>query len=200
MLGQRIIQFPGADAKKPADALARAEHFRREFKDNELSVAAVAAHAISTNDRATLAASAALARKYGAPIVIHVAETEDEVKTVREQYGMTPVAALESLGGLGPTTIAAHGGWGTDAGIGMPKRTGPGAPLQCPDTVKTRSRKPASRSLRSQTCTTGRPAARSTTTSWPSPMLQGKARRFLTRDWPPWPRPGIKVRASSTCA
>src|SRR4051812_40251950 len=123
VLGETVIQFPVADAKTPADALARAENFIKEFKDNGLVVPAVAPHAIYTNDRATLAASAALARKYGVPIVIHVAETEDEVKTAREQYQMTPIAALESIGVLGPSTIAAHAVWATDADIAILKRT-----------------------------------------------------------------------------
>src|SRR4051812_25488958 len=126
VLGETVIQFPVADAKTPADALARAETFIKEFKDNGLVVPAVAPHAIYTNDRTTLSASAALARKYGVPIVIHVAETEDEVKTAREQYQMTPIAALESLGVLGPTTIAAHAVWATDADIAILKRTGTG--------------------------------------------------------------------------
>src|SRR5882672_3003814 len=64
VLGQTIIQFPVADAKTPADALARAEKFIREFKDNGLVVPAVAPHALYTNDTATLKASAELARKY----------------------------------------------------------------------------------------------------------------------------------------
>jgi 5-methylthioadenosine/S-adenosylhomocysteine deaminase len=126
VLGETVIQFPVADAKTPADALARAERFIKEFKDNGLIVPAVAPHAIYTNDRATLAASAALARKYGVPIVIHFAETEDEVKTAREQYQMTPTAALESIGVLGPTTIGAHGVWVNDADIAILKRTGTG--------------------------------------------------------------------------
>jgi 5-methylthioadenosine/S-adenosylhomocysteine deaminase len=63
VLGETIIQFPVADAKTPADALARAERFIREFKDNGLVVPAVAPHAIYTNDKETLAASAALARR-----------------------------------------------------------------------------------------------------------------------------------------
>jgi 5-methylthioadenosine/S-adenosylhomocysteine deaminase len=37
VLGQTIIQFPVADAKTPADGLARAERFIREFKDNARS-------------------------------------------------------------------------------------------------------------------------------------------------------------------
>src|SRR5690349_1364131 len=59
VLGETIIQFPVADAKTPAEALARAERFIREFKDNGLIVPAVAPHALYTNDAASLAASAA---------------------------------------------------------------------------------------------------------------------------------------------
>src|SRR4051812_37362237 len=124
VLGETIIQFPVADAKTPAEGLARAERFIREFKDNGLVVPAVAPHALYTNDRGTLTASAALARKYGVPIVIHFAETEDEVKTAREQYQLTPTAALESIGVLGETTIGAHGVWVNDADIAILKRTG----------------------------------------------------------------------------
>jgi 5-methylthioadenosine/S-adenosylhomocysteine deaminase len=126
VLGETIIQFPVADAKTPAEGLARAERFIREYKDNGLIVPAVAPHALYTNDKATLTASAALARKYGVPIVIHFAETEDEVKSAREQYQMTPTAALESLGVLGPTTIGAHGVWVNDADVAILKRTGTG--------------------------------------------------------------------------
>src|SRR5499427_2679334 len=103
VLGETIIQFPVADAKTPAEGLARAERFVKEFKDNGLVVPAVAPHALYTNDKASLVASAELARKYGVPIVIHFAETEDEVRIARDQYQMTPTASLESLGVLGPT-------------------------------------------------------------------------------------------------
>ena len=34
VLGQTIIQFPVADAKTPAEGLARAERFIKEFKDD----------------------------------------------------------------------------------------------------------------------------------------------------------------------
>src|SRR5947208_2174058 len=114
VLGQTIIQFPVADAKTPADGLARAERFIQEFKDNGLVVPAVAPHALYTNDRASLVASAALGRKYDVPVLIHFAETEDEVRTAREQYSMSPAAALESIGFWGPKTLAAHGIWVSD--------------------------------------------------------------------------------------
>ena len=122
VLGQTIIQFPVADARTPADALARAERFIKEFKDNGLVVPAVAPHALYTNDRTTLVASAELGRNYGVPVIIHFSETEDEIKLARDQYKMTPAAYLESIGFWGPNTLAAHGVWVTDDDIAILKR------------------------------------------------------------------------------
>jgi len=122
VLGQTIIQFPVADAKTPADALARAETFIKEFKDNGLVVPAVAPHALYTNDKTTLLASAALGRKYDAPVIIHFSETEDEIQLARKQYNMTPGAYLESIAFWGPKTLAAHGVWVTDDDIAILKR------------------------------------------------------------------------------
>jgi 5-methylthioadenosine/S-adenosylhomocysteine deaminase len=126
VLGETIIQFPVADAKTPAEGLARAERFIREFKDNGLVVPAVAPHALYTNDRATLVASAELSRRYGVPMLTHFAETEDEVSIARERSGMTPAGYLESLGFWGPNTLAAHAIWVTDEDIAILARRGVG--------------------------------------------------------------------------
>ncbi len=53
VLGQTIIQFPVADAKTPADGLARAEAFITAFKGDPLITPAVAPHAMYTLDAAT---------------------------------------------------------------------------------------------------------------------------------------------------
>jgi 5-methylthioadenosine/S-adenosylhomocysteine deaminase len=126
VLGQTIIQFPVADAKTPAEGLARAEAFIRAFKGDSLITPAVAPHAMYTLDRATLVASAELGRKYGVPVLIHLAETEDEVKTAREQHHDTPTGYLESIGFWGPRTLAAHGVWVTAEDIQILKRRGVG--------------------------------------------------------------------------
>ena len=122
ILGQTIIQFPVADAKTPADGLARAERFIQEFKDNGLVVPAVAPHALYTNDRTTLVASAELGRKYGVPVIIHFAESDEEVKLAREKFNSTPAAYLESIGFWGPNTLAAHAIWVNDDDIAILKR------------------------------------------------------------------------------
>src|SRR6202790_5185073 len=110
VLGETIIQFPVADAKTPAEGLARAEAFIKAFRNDRLIVPAVAPHSMYTLDRESLIAAAALARKYDAPLIIHLAETEDEVKIAREQHNATPAGYLESIGFWGPRTPAPHGG------------------------------------------------------------------------------------------
>jgi 5-methylthioadenosine/S-adenosylhomocysteine deaminase len=126
VLGETIIQFPVADAKTPAEALARAEIYIKAFKDDALIVPAVAPHALYTNDRDTLVASADLARKYDVPLIIHLAETRDEVDVAREQYTSTPTGYLESIGLLGPRTLLAHAVWVSDEDIEILKRRQPG--------------------------------------------------------------------------
>jgi 5-methylthioadenosine/S-adenosylhomocysteine deaminase len=126
ILGQTIIQFPAPDAKTPAEGLARAERFVKEFKGDPLIVPAVAPHALYTNDETTLKAAAALARRYQVPLLIHLAETEDEVKIAREQHQATPTGYLESIGFWGPQTLAAHGVWVNDDDVKILQRHGVG--------------------------------------------------------------------------
>lgn len=126
VLGETIIQFPVADAKTPAEGLARAEAFIKAFRDDRLITPAVAPHAMYTNDKATLVACAELGRKYGVPVIIHLAETEDELKGAREKFSLTPTAYLESIGFWGPRTLAAHGVWVNDDDIAILRRRGIG--------------------------------------------------------------------------
>ncbi|MFP5378581.1 MAG: amidohydrolase, partial [Vicinamibacteria bacterium] len=111
VLGQTIIEFPVADAKTPAESLARTEKFFQEFARDPLITPAVAPHSMYTLDATSLLRARDLAVKYGAPILIHLAETEDEVRMSRGQFGRTPVAYLDSLRFWGPHIVAAHGVW-----------------------------------------------------------------------------------------
>jgi 5-methylthioadenosine/S-adenosylhomocysteine deaminase len=111
VLGQTVIQFPVADAKTPVEALARTEAFLKEFANDELIVPALAPHAMYTLDRATLKAVRAMADRYSAPVLIHLAETADESRTSMTRHKMSPTRYLESVGFWGPRTVAAHGVW-----------------------------------------------------------------------------------------
>ncbi|MBL8238724.1 MAG: amidohydrolase [Bryobacterales bacterium] len=117
VLGQTVIGFPVPDAKTPQLALARNEAFLKQFAGHRLVTAAVAPHALYTNSDETLRATRALANKYGAPLLIHVAETKREFDESKQKRGMTPVQALAKLGVFDGRTVAAHGVWLDDEDV-----------------------------------------------------------------------------------
>jgi 5-methylthioadenosine/S-adenosylhomocysteine deaminase len=131
VLGETIIQFPVADAKTPADALAFTEKFLTRFRNDPLIVAAVAPHAIYTNSDETLKAARALANKFNAPLLIHLAETKKELDDSLQQRHMSPVKALDALGVLTGRTVAAHCVWVNDADMEILKARGVGV-AHCP--------------------------------------------------------------------
>lgn len=69
---------------------------------------AVAPHAPYTVSAENLLRGKALCDRYGLHLMIHVSETQDEQRIVRERYGCTPVEHLDRLGLLSERTIAAH--------------------------------------------------------------------------------------------
>jgi 5-methylthioadenosine/S-adenosylhomocysteine deaminase len=119
VLGQTIIQFPVPDAKTPADGIARAVSFIRQWKSDELVVPAIAPHSMYTLDAATLKTIRDVADRERAPVIIHLAETTDEIKVAQEKYKSTPTQFLESINFWGERTLAAHGVHLTPADIGI---------------------------------------------------------------------------------
>jgi 5-methylthioadenosine/S-adenosylhomocysteine deaminase len=119
VLGETVIGFPVADAKTPAEALARTEQFVKEFKGDALIVPAVAPHSMYTVDAESLRAVRALATRLGVPILTHLAETRDEAATSQQRHGMSPTAYFDSLGFWGPDVLAAHAVWVSDADIAL---------------------------------------------------------------------------------
>jgi 5-methylthioadenosine/S-adenosylhomocysteine deaminase len=111
VLGQTIIQFPVPDAKTPAEGLQHADAFIQRFKGDALIIPAVAPHSMYTLDQATLLASRDLAVKHGVPLIIHLAETQDEVKIAQERYKLRPATFLDRIKFWAPVTLAAHGVW-----------------------------------------------------------------------------------------
>src|SRR6266853_5542928 len=108
ILGETFIDFPVPDNKNEAEMLAYTERFLKKWQNDPLIHAAVAPHSIYTCSRKTLEDTAALARKYHAPILIHVAEMKKEWDDSEKQNGMSPVQYLDKLGVLGPDVVAAH--------------------------------------------------------------------------------------------
>ena len=108
VLGETFIDFPAPDNKTNAAMLAYTENFLKKWQGDPLIHAAPAPHSIYTCSQKTLQDAAALARKYHAPILIHVAEMKKELDDSNKLNGMSPVQYLEKIGVLGPDVVAAH--------------------------------------------------------------------------------------------
>jgi 5-methylthioadenosine/S-adenosylhomocysteine deaminase len=108
LLGETWIDFPTPDNKDRPAMQAYTEKFLQKWQGDPLIHASVAPHSIYTCSQKTLQDSAALARKYHAPILIHVAEMKKELDDSLKNNGATPVQYLERLGILGPDVVAAH--------------------------------------------------------------------------------------------
>jgi len=108
VLGETFIDFPAPDNKSNGEMLAYTEKFLKKWQGDTWIHAAAAPHSIYTCSKQTLQDAAALARKYGAPILIHAAEMRKELDDSRLQNGTTPIQYLEKIGLLGPDVVAAH--------------------------------------------------------------------------------------------
>ena len=108
VLGETLLDFPAPDNKTNAAMLEYTEKFLKRWQNDPLIHAAAAPHSIYTCSQETLQDSAALARKYHAPILIHVAEMKKELDDSLKQNGLTPVQYLDKIGVLGPEVVAAH--------------------------------------------------------------------------------------------
>jgi 5-methylthioadenosine/S-adenosylhomocysteine deaminase len=108
VLGETFIDFPAPDNKSEAEMLAYTEKFLKRWQGDALIHAAPAPHSIYTCSKKTIQDAAALARKYHAPLLMHVSEMKKEWEDSERQNGMSPVQYLEKIGVLGPDLVAAH--------------------------------------------------------------------------------------------
>jgi 5-methylthioadenosine/S-adenosylhomocysteine deaminase len=117
VLGESVLDFPVPDSRSPEQSFQQLEKFLERWKGDPLIRAAVAPHSPYTCSADTLKRAAALARRFHAPLLIHVAETRHEREESLEKKHLSPVAWLDSIGFLGPDVIAAHCVWVDDADI-----------------------------------------------------------------------------------
>jgi len=112
VLGETLIDFPAPDNKTWSAAIAYMRQFAAEFANDPLITPAIAPHAPFTVSREHLIEVRALATELRIPILIHLSETEDELRQVAgRSEGKRPAEYLESIGFLAADVVAAHGVW-----------------------------------------------------------------------------------------
>src|SRR5271169_3287456 len=108
VLGETFIDFPAPDNKSEAGMLGYTEKFLKRWQGDALIHAAPAPHSIYTCSKKTIQDAAELAKKYHAPLLMHVSEMKKEWEDSEKQNGASPVQYLEKIGVLGPDLVAAH--------------------------------------------------------------------------------------------
>ncbi|HEY0320210.1 MAG TPA: amidohydrolase [Pyrinomonadaceae bacterium] len=126
VLGETVIDFPVADNKTNAEAMAYVEKFVKNWQGHPLITPAIAPHAPYTVSEEHLKAVRAFSDRTGAPIVIHVAETRKEVEDLLKSKGARAVVYLARIGFLNNRVIAAHVVWVNQEEIALLKSLGVG--------------------------------------------------------------------------
>ncbi len=106
--GEVLYDFPSPCYGDLANGFNYVSDMMEKWKNNSRITIAAEPHSTYLCAPELLKKAAAAARKNKSPIVIHLAETEDETKLIKEKYGTTPVKFLADLGILGPDLIACH--------------------------------------------------------------------------------------------
>ncbi len=107
-LGEGILQFPSPSLPNPERTIEHSREFISRWMDDELVRPTVFPHAVYTCPPDLLKKAYELAEEFDLIFQIHLSETPSEVAQVRQQYNMTPVELLDSLGCLSARTLAAH--------------------------------------------------------------------------------------------
>ena len=108
LVGEVLYDFPSPNYG-PIDAgFAYTERLIEKWHGHPLVSIAVEPHAPFTCSPDLLRRANEMALKHGTPLILHVAETKNEVAQIIEKYGKPPVAFLDGLGLLGPHLIADH--------------------------------------------------------------------------------------------
>ena len=126
VLGETVIDFPVADNKTNAEAMAYVERFLNHWKGNALIVPAIAPHAPYTVSTDHLKAVRALSDRTGAPIVTHISETKREVDDSIKNKGAPPIDYLNRIGFLNDRVIAAHVVWPNAEELSLLRKLGVG--------------------------------------------------------------------------
>ena len=126
VLGETVIDFPVADNKTNAEAMAYVERFVKKWQGNALIVPAIAPHAPYTVSEEHLKAMRAFSDRTGAPIVTHISETKREVDDSLKAKGASPIDYLNRIGFLNNRVIAAHVVWPSEEELGLLKKLGVG--------------------------------------------------------------------------
>ncbi len=106
--GQTVMRLPTPDAPTYDDGLERARRFIEQWRGHERVTPTIAPHAPYTCTDEIYREAAALCRRYGLPLITHIAETARETSESRAERSLSPVGYAAQVGAFDVQCIAAH--------------------------------------------------------------------------------------------
>jgi len=131
VVGETLIDFPAPDNKSWDAAIDYSRRFVERWRDHARITPAIAPHAAYTVSGEHLQAAHALATELEVPLLMHLAEDQAEINSVRERTGHTPIDYLDQLGILTDRLLAAHVVWPTATELELLAERGVGV-AHCP--------------------------------------------------------------------
>ena len=121
VIGEGIATI-GKDENKALDnKINLTKELLEKFKDNPLISIAVEPHSCYTCSKNVLIRSKEFEMNNNLLYAIHLSETKEENKNIRNEFAMSPVEYLNEIGVLDKRTIAAHCVWLSDKDIDILK-------------------------------------------------------------------------------
>jgi len=108
LMGEALYDFNSPNYGSPENGFSYTELLIKRWQDDPVISIAVEPHSLFTCSPKLLREANELALRHQAPLIIHLAETEDESKYIEKTFGKRPVYHLDELGILGPNLIACH--------------------------------------------------------------------------------------------
>jgi len=108
VVGEVLYDFPSPNYGPIEAGFAFTRRLIDKWRGDPLVTIAVEPHSPYLCAPDLLLQASEIAGEHGVPLVIHLSETQAEVQTIRERYGVTPVQHLANLGVLAPNLVACH--------------------------------------------------------------------------------------------
>ncbi len=108
VVGEVLYDFPSPSYGNIENGFDYVKNMMDKWQGNPLITIAAEPHSTYICAPKLIQKAAELARQNNNPIVIHLAETKNEIEIIKKKYGLTPVEFLADIGILGPDLIACH--------------------------------------------------------------------------------------------
>ena len=120
VLAQGVIDFPAPGVPDPQDNIRIPDAFVAGWQNRAPLISpSVFCHSAYTCSAETLKAAKALCAARGLLFQIHVAETQNECRQIRNEHHCTPIQYLDQLGILDENTLLIHCVWLNDEDIAI---------------------------------------------------------------------------------